>query len=480
MSEGKPFIHMLRTPFCNYLYDVNTNMFAEVDENTYQYLKEVEQSDDFRQVPADENVKKNLAILREQGFLSAKHPKEIRHSSSDFVAYHLNENINQMALQLTQQCNFRCSYCVYCAGDFELQRNHSSKRMSLETALNAVDFFAARCGNQQQPAIAFYGGEPLLEFPLIQKVVAYAEKKLYGKKLTFAITTNASLLTPDIARFFSAHNFLTTISLDGTPETHDRSRRFADSGQGSFTVICKNLKAVREECPDFKFSFNVVIDPRYSCESLHRLFSKEEPFCSAHVTSTLINDEYSVEKTVPSEIFLQQDRIFMFKNYLAFRGVYDKESASRMSYVTLSDNIRRLQLRMKPARLLPDVVAPGGPCIAGERRLFVSVDGNLYPCERVSETSQIMNIGNLWDGFDLQKVDKILNVAQTTSEDCKNCWAFRHCMLCCRNSDNCGELSAELRRSQCSGVRVQVEDVFRDYLWMREFGVSYDEIMEGV
>ena len=41
MPEGKPFIHMLRTPFCNYLYDVNTNMFAEVDENTYQYLKEV-------------------------------------------------------------------------------------------------------------------------------------------------------------------------------------------------------------------------------------------------------------------------------------------------------------------------------------------------------------------------------------------------------------------------------------------------------
>lgn len=170
----------------------------------------------------------------------------------------------------------------------------------------------------------------------------------------------------------------------------------------------------------------------------------------------------------------------MFKNYLAFRGVYDKEHVSRMSYVTLSDNIRRLQLRMKPARLLPDAVAPGGPCIAGERRLFVSVDGNLYPCERVSETSQIMNIGNLWDGFDLQKVDKILNVAKTTSEDCKNCWAFRHCMLCCRNSDNCGELSAELRRSQCSGVHVQVEDAFRDYLWMREFGVSYDAIMEGV
>ncbi len=85
----------------------------------------------------------------------------------------------------------------------------------------------------------------------------------------------------------------------------------------------------------------------------------------------------------------------------------------------MSGEFSRFESSMKPALTLPDEIAPGGPCVSGERRLFINADGNLYPCERVSETSEIMNIGNIWDGFDFEKVDRILNVAQTTAEDCK-------------------------------------------------------------
>ncbi len=478
ITTERPFIHMIKTPLCNYLYDVNTNMFVEVDEVTYQYLSEIEQQGNVPESIVNVHIKQNIENLCNQGFLSAKHPKKIRHNHSDLMEWHLNENIMQIALQVTQQCNFRCAYCVYSPDDFELQRNHSSKRMSLKTALAAVDFFAAHCGNQEQPAIAFYGGEPLLEFSLIKKVVEYAEKKLYGKKLTFAITTNASLLTPEIARFFSKHNFATTISLDGTPETHNRSRRFARNGQGSFNTILENLKAAREQCPEFIFSFNIVIDSRFPCESLHKLFNQEEMFRDVHIMTSLIDDQYSVEKTIPGEIFEQQNGRYIFQSYLMFQGICDKDSVSRISYDSLVSRFRRIQERMKPAVSLPEVLAPGGPCIAGERRLFVSVDGNLYPCERVSETSEAMKIGNLRDGFDFKKVDNVLNIAQTTAEQCKKCWAFRHCTLCCSHSDNCGELSSDLRLSQCNGVREEVEETFKDYLWMKEFGINYDKFTE--
>ena len=473
-TEEKPFIHMMKTPLCNYLYDVNTNMFVGLDENTYAHLKKVEQGKCALEDSDDERVIRNIDTLKEQGFLSTKHSKEIRHAHSDLMEWHLSENIRQISLQVTQQCNFRCAYCVYCAGDFEMQRDHSSKRMSVETALAAIDFFAARCGNQEHPAIGFYGGEPLLEFPLIQKVVEYAEKKLYGKKLAFAVTTNASLLTVDIAKFFEEHNFMLTISLDGTPETHDRSRRFASDGRGSFAVIRDNLEVVREQCPDLKISFNTVIDSRYPCDSMHKLFNEEKLFKDVQVTSTLINDQFSVEKTTYSDVFLQQNDRYLFKSYLAFLGVYEKNRASRLSMNELYNNFGRLKESMKPSISLSDIAAPGGPCISGEMRLFVNADGNLYPCERVSETSEVMYIGNLRGGFDYGRVDRILNVARTTKETCKNCWAFRHCTLCCTHSDNCGELSAELRLSQCKGVHTQVEEKFRDYLWLREFNVSYD------
>lgn len=479
MASEKPFIHALRTPLRNYIYDVNTNMFVDVDQSTYQYLKEAEQQGGNLPAVTDEHIEKNLGILRAQGFLSSKRAQEIRHIYSDLETYHLNENIAQMALQVTQQCNFRCAYCTYSASDFEFQREHSSKRMSVETALSAVDFFAERCGNQERPTIGFYGGEPLLEFPLIQRVTEYAEEKLYAKDLKFSVTTNASLLTVEIARFLSEHNFTVTISLDGSPETHDRSRRFASNGRGSFSVIRNNLEIVKKQCPEFKFAFNTVIDPRYPCESLHGLFSQDEFFREAQMTSSLIDDQFSVEKTVPGETFMQQSNRHEFKGYLAYRGVYDRKKASNVACEALSEIFHTFKSNMKPTVSLPDAVAPGGPCIPGQQRLFVSVDGGLYPCERVSETSPAMNIGNLRDGFDFEKVDRLLNIAQDTAEDCKNCWAFRHCTLCGKQSDNCGQLSADLRRSQCKDVRTQVEDLFRDYLWVREFGISENAFNEG-
>ncbi len=476
MAVEKPFIHVVRTPLCNYIYDVNTNMFVEVDEGTYQYLRKIEQQERVLTEDVDECIGQNFQILREQGFLSSKRPKKIRHSQSGLEFYHLNENIAQMALQVTQQCNFRCAYCAYCASDFDFQRDHSAKRMSVETALSAVDFFAKRCANQDQPTIGFYGGEPLLEFPLIQRVTEYAEEKLYAKDLKFTVTTNASLLTPDMARFMSKHNFIVTVSLDGTPETHDRSRRFASNGRGSFSVIRHNLENLKEQGIELEILFNTVIDPRYPCDSLHELFSQDKFFGGAQIMSTLIDDKFSVEKTVPGEIFMRQDSCHAFKSYLSYRGVYDREKVSHVAYKILADIFQTFRIQMKPAVMLPDAAAPGGPCIPGQKRLFVSVDGNLYPCERVSETSLAMQIGNLKDGFDFKKVDKLLNIAQGTAEDCKDCWAFRHCTLCGRQSDNCGELSVDLRRSQCENVRAQVEDLFRDYLWMREFGISEDTL----
>lgn len=476
----KPFIHALRTPLCNYIYDVNTNVFVDVDESTYQYLKKAEQQGGAMPDGVDEHIEQNLKILRAQGYLSSKHPQEIRHSQSELLAYHLNENIAQMALQVTQQCNFRCAYCDYCASDFESQRDHSAKRMSVETALSAVDFFAKRCGNQEEPTIGFYGGEPLLEFPLIKRVTEYAEEKLYAKDLKFTITTNASLLTPEIAQFMAEHDFMLTISLDGTPETHDRSRRFASNGKGSFEVIRRNLESLKQQCPNFEYSFNTVVDPRYPCNSMHELFSRDKFFGGARIRSTLINDQFSVEKTVPSEIFLQQDDRHTFKSFLSYRDVYDQNKVSHVARENLSATLQRFKIDMKPSVALPEVAAPGGPCVPGQMRLFVSADGILYPCERVSETSPAMKIGDLKKGLDVGKADRLLNIAQDTAEDCKNCWAFRHCKLCSGQSDNCGELSADLRRSQCESVRGQVEDSFRDYLWMKEFGISEETLSQGV
>ena len=57
-----------------------------------------------------------------------------------------------------------------------------------------------------------------------------------------------------------------------------------------------------------------------------------------------------------------------------------------------------------------------GPCIPGSRRLFVNINGDFYPCERVSETSPRMKIGSLEQGFEVRNMKYLLNGSDILKE----------------------------------------------------------------
>lgn len=476
-TQELPFVHLMKTPLNNYAYDVNTNAFITLSDETYTYLEELLYGDD-PTLPAPPSVEKSLEHLRAQGFFSSKRPKKIEHPQSAFLEYHLNENIQHMTLQVTQQCNFRCAYCTYGAKDFQYQREHTSKKMSLETAISAVDFFATHSTNQSDVAIGFYGGEPLLEFEMIKTIIAYAEKKFFGRSLSFPITTNGSLLTVEMARYCSDHDVNLTISLDGTAEIHDRSRKFTETGGGTFATIKKNLDEIKQELPDFfeRIFFNIVIDPRYPCNNLHTLFSEDDTFKNVQIMSTLIDDFFFLEKAIPSAVFMRENNHYRFKAYLALLGRYPQTNVSRVAEDAVWTSYNQLEDSLTVSTEIFDTMAPGGPCIPGEQRLFVNVDGIFYPCERLSETSEPLMIGNLRNGFDLAKARNALNIGQLTEEDCKDCWAFRHCKICVKYCDNNGELCADLKRSQCDRIKREVEFQFRDYLLLQDFGVPIHTI----
>ena len=131
-------VHFLETPSACYMYEVNTNQMLKIPEEFYSGLQEYVKTG-----MASDAVMNYANALKAEGYLSSNRPTEMEHQESKFLDFHLGTNVEQMTLQVTQQCNFRCTYCTYAPKDFEYQRQHSSKRMTLETALKAVDFFAA-------------------------------------------------------------------------------------------------------------------------------------------------------------------------------------------------------------------------------------------------------------------------------------------------------------------------------------------------
>ncbi|MCP6646113.1 4Fe-4S cluster-binding domain-containing protein, partial [Klebsiella pneumoniae] len=75
--------------------------------------------------------------------------------------------------------------------------------------------------------VVFFGGEPLSNMRLIKAVTAYAEERCReeGKQVDFSLTTNATLLTEEIADWFNEHSFGISISMDGPQAVHDLRRK---------------------------------------------------------------------------------------------------------------------------------------------------------------------------------------------------------------------------------------------------------------
>ena len=106
--------------------------------------------------------------------------------------------IRNIALFVTQDCNLACTYCYGNEGGYG-----SSGHMSWETAKRTIDWLIEQSCEVKTLGVAFFGGEPLLNYLLVKEVVSYARERGVeaGKEFEFSITTNASLLNDEIISF---------------------------------------------------------------------------------------------------------------------------------------------------------------------------------------------------------------------------------------------------------------------------------------
>ena len=161
--------------------------------------------------------------------------------------------LSQIIFETTTLCNLRCEYCCYSEGyDTFDSRREKSGNMKFETAKSIIDYFVGLFQNEppsnapKEPfAISFYGGEPLMNFNVVNQIVKYAESvEFRNRYLFFTMTTNAMLLAKH-SDFLAQHNFKMLISLDGSKDND--SYRKTQNGNPSFNIVMKNLKAVESK-----------------------------------------------------------------------------------------------------------------------------------------------------------------------------------------------------------------------------------------
>lgn len=474
MIISRPNIHILELYNQYFMYDVGTNAIFSITKEVCTFLLEALERE---KTEVSDEMREELEYLIGAGCLQPINENiVVEHFETSLLESLYNNNLNTIILQVTQNCNLRCQYCVY-SGSY-INRVHNNKRMSVKVAKQAIDFLAKHSINSKDISIGFYGGEPLLEFSLIKEVVAYAEKLFIGKKVMFNMTTNATLLNVEIAKYLYDKKFNITISLDGPKATHDSNRIFANSNKGTFDTVMQNLELIRKEVPQFieNIGFNAVIDLKQNVACSSEFFLNYETVKGMNVSSNYINpiSKKDAEPINPELIAVSYYEIF--KTYLY---ACNKDFFSRFKPTLYNSEITSLKQVIKDRFVGIQVnqgkISPGGQCLPGIQRFFVTVDGKFFPCERVDEESEELCIGSLESGFNLENATKILNIAQITEKECSKCWCYKMCSQCVAKAGENGKIEPSNRLKWCNQTRKNAEENIKDYIVLKSFGCKFGE-----
>ena len=466
-----PFIQVFRTPNSCYFLDVNKNELVPVSRASFHYLCALLSGKD----DVEEPVPQELHELRAQGYLASESAvKEVRHPYTKFIGTFLDRKLAKITLQLTQNCNFRCKYCIYSEEHNVRQRSHSTEHMSWEVAKKAVDFLWSHSVDSKSVNVGFYGGEPLLEFPLIRRVVEYCEERFYGKDLTFTITTNGTLLSDEIIHYFEAHDISLMISLDGPKEINDKNRVYAD-GRGTYDVVMERIARLKVIAPEYakRLQISMVMDPENDFDCINAIYLEGDTLDRMGIMPSIVDRDYDGDEVAFSEEYTWKYEYQRFLAVLAHWGRFPEEKVSPIAQYSLAAALDDDRL-IGTSTGLRSIDSPSGPCVPGQMRLLVDVNGRLFPCERVSESSLAMCIGTLDKGVDVEKASHLLNVGRLTEAACKQCWCFRYCTICAKRADDGSNgLSADAKISFCDETRAGAYGKLKQYLFFKEVPMFY-------
>ena len=179
-----------------------------------------------------ECVRESLALLEREGVFRSGDETGPRPMEDSLGA-------KELYLQISHQCNLRCSYCYAEGGHF----GGPAAMMDETTAQQAVDFLLDSAGSEDICSLNFDGGEPFLNFELVRRMVDYAggEAKKRDKRLSLNISSNGTLLTEENVRYLKSNRFSLGLSIDGDRPTHNRARLTA-SGSGSYDLLLSAIQ----------------------------------------------------------------------------------------------------------------------------------------------------------------------------------------------------------------------------------------------
>lgn len=313
-----------------------------------------------------------------------------------------NMPVKTLVFHLVNECNLRCTYCYADGGEYGAPKKYMSK----ETAKQSVDYLLEHSYGENSVTIVLFGGEPFLNLDVLKFIVEYSyeEAQKRGKKVTYSLTTNGTLLSEEKVAFLNQYSVGVSVSMDGSEEFHNKNRPYA-GGQGSYQAVNKNVTRLIESERTAPVGTRVTVAKGFEEieASLKHLLSKgfyEVGF--APVTESdmsLALNEEDLQSLL--EQFEEISNIYV--NY-AIQNEY-------LGFSNLTNLLRELHNGENKAY----------GCGAGLGFFAVSPDGSLYLCHRFNEDERF-KMGDIYEGVNRIKQKQMLAELHVDNKaSCQSC-----------------------------------------------------------
>jgi len=363
-----------------------------------------------------ESVKKtlrNMSRLNREGLLFSDGQRAERN---------VTRRITDLTLNIVNKCNLRCRYCWNKGGSYGNSSKDSS--MGFSIALKAVELLLKESKGVKDLVVDFYGGEPLLNFALIKKLVIYCKGIQESRKVKFRflLATNGTLLNKTRGEFLIGNGADVAVSLDGTQRIQDRQRPFPDE-KGSFDTVISNIHSIRE---DFR--------KRIVGRATFTPFSTE-PVATFKFLKNLGFERIEVCESEQAGYGLESDNQFFFAGSKGIRSLkriyrnlavfYTREIIKgNLTYENTYFN--RFFKQLSRLYHLQSVI---GTCSAGFSLMAVDMDGSIYPCTAFVGIPRF-KIGDVSCGINEERLKAFSEIKISSSTYCSRCWAKRICRGC--------------------------------------------------
>lgn len=406
-------------------------------------------------------------ILKNNGFFAMSDNEKtmnIRIEPEDIKEAIANNHL--VTFEVTDQCNLHCEYCGY-GRFYNNYDKRKDKLMDFKTGKQILDYLidywnsSLNRSHDQNIFIGFYGGEPLLNFPFIDQMVAYAKKsKLLHNHFSFSMTTNGILLSKHMD-FLAKNRFSLLVSLDGSEENN--KYRVHKNGVPAYKQIVENIRIMRAKYPEYYencVNFNAVLHNMNSVSSIFHYIkshfdkiprismlnttgienSQKKAFWEmySNVNESLFkSDDY---KSIEQEMFIKLPNIQSLSNFL-----HSHNDFSFFNYTSL------MTTNEKSAQV------PTGTCVPFSKKIFVTVNGKILPCERIG---QQYSLGSISQGRVKLNFHNIVHRYNIWYEKIK-----KQCLRCL-NSDQCTEciFNLNIYKEQPKCERCMNQNTYSKYL----------------